>query len=321
MQGRDRLADYCASRGITFKELGKLIVAPTPSQLPALDALDANAAACGVMTLQRLSGDDAVGLEPELAGGVAGALLSPRTAVFDTHAYCAALLADAEGEGATFAPRCAVVGGKAGIEGGGVEVDVAEGEATTTPTLRIKARAAVFAAGLGSNRLLAKMAGLPPLPRQRIAAGRYCRLTSRHPPFSRLIYPLPVDGGLGVHATLDWGDTPGTRFGPDVEWWSAEEAGSGDATPLLGPSPPDVPPSVLPAFEAAIRTWWPSLPPASLAVDYTGLRPKLCGPGNPPADFFVRQVAPGVAIALGIESPGLTASLALADVIVAALDE
>lgn len=295
--------------------MGKLIVAPSPAQLPALDALAANAAACGVTDLQRLSAADAAAAEPEVK--VAGALLSPRTAVFDTHAYCAALAADATAAGATLATRCAVVGGKA-LQEGGVEVEVAEGENKTTPTLRVRAAAAVFAAGLGSNRVLASIAGLPPIPRQRVAAGRYCRLTSPRAPFSRLVYPLPVDGGLGVHATLDWGEAPGTRFGPDVEWWPEEEKGG--AGPLLGPTPPDVPASIVPAFEASIRTWWPGLPAGSLAPDYCGLRPKLARPGDPPADFFVRRAARGVVVALGIESPGLTASLALADVAVEALE-
>jgi L-2-hydroxyglutarate oxidase LhgO len=222
------------------------------------------------------------------------------------------------------------VGGQGGDDqgdrGGGEEGDA------TTPTLRVRARTAVLAAGLGSNRLLARVAGLAgggALSRQRVAAGRYCRLAAwpaaAPPPFSRLIYPLPVDGGLGVHATLDLGG--GTRFGPDVDWWCAEEEerGSGGGADALGPAPPDVPATIVPAFEASVRAWWPGLPPGSLAPDYAGLRPKLGGPGDAPSDFLVagRAVhgAAGVVVLLGVESPGLTASLALADVAVAALDE
>lgn len=273
------------------------------------------------MPLTPLTPAEAAAAEPRL-GRVAGALHSPGTAVFDTHAYCAALLADFEGAGGTFGARTTVVGGRT-VAGGGVEVEVVEGDdCGGAPTARVRARTAVFAAGLGSNRLLASVDGLAGLPRQRVAAGRYCRLArwpaAGPPPFAHLIYPLPVDGGLGVHATLDLAG--GTRFGPDVDWWADDDD---DAAPL-GPAPPDVPPDVVPAFEAAVRTWWPGLPPGALAPDYAGLRPKLAGPGDPPADFVVAgraaHGARGVVVMLGIESPGLTASLALAEEAIGRLD-
>lgn len=313
VSGAARLADYCAARGVGFACVGKVVVAPARADLPALAALAANAAACGVR-LDRLSKADVAALEPALAA--AGGLLSPGTAIFDSHAYVEALLADFEAAGGTFVPRSTVVGGRT-LAGGGLEVRVAGSDAG--PPTTVRAASAVLAAGLGSNVLLDAIDGLASagLPRQRLAAGRYFALAAR-PPFRRLVYPLPVQGGLGVHATLDLSGR--CRFGPDVAW---VEAGGG--APRLGPSPPAVPPALGSAFEAAIRRWWPGLPRDSLVPDYAGLRPKLGGPGDPPADFVVAgrstHAARAVVAMLGIESPGLTASLALADVAVAALDE
>jgi len=295
---------------VRLARVGKVVVAHAPSDLPSLDRLAANAAACGV-NLERLSAADVAALEPALEA--AGGLLSPSTSIFDSHAYVEALLADFEESGGTFVPHSTVVGGRT-LAGGGLEVSVAGSDGG--PPTTVRATTAVLAAGLGSNALLDAVDGLASLPRQRLAAGRYFSLAAPSP-FSRLVYPLPTPGGLGVHATLDLGGR--CRFGPDVAWLESAAGGP------LGPAPPPVPPGLAPAFEAAIRQWWPGLPDGALAPDYSGLRPKLGGPGDAPSDFLVAgratHGARGVVALLGIESPGLTASLALADVAVAALDE
>jgi L-2-hydroxyglutarate oxidase LhgO len=324
--GSAALYAYCAAKGVAHARTGKLVVAVSEGELPALAALEQNARAAGVTGLERLGPSDARALEPALTPGLAGALLSTNTGILDSHGLMTALLADVEAAGGVWAPRTAVVGGRVVEEKGkgGARLDVSSPSQPAT----ITARTVVIAAGLGTHRLLARLAGLdaaalpPPL---RAAKGSYFRLaggtqgSAARPPFSRLIYPLPPagGGGLGVHLTLDLAGQ--ARFGPDVEWMelSGGAEGESDSDLLLGPpgtADPAPSPAAAGAFAAAIRAWWPGLPPgAALVPDYAGVRPKVAGPGEPPGDFVVTTAAPGVVALAGIESPGLTAALLLGE--------
>ncbi|MFN3305064.1 MAG: NAD(P)/FAD-dependent oxidoreductase, partial [Roseateles sp.] len=171
------------------------------------------------------------------------------------------------------------------------------------PDFELGARCVVNAAGLFAAQVAAALGTRA--PRLRYARGHYFGLSSRAP-FARLIYPLPVDGGLGVHLTLDLGDQ--ARFGPDVQWLDETDPGAlaYAVAPALGP-----------AFEAAVRSYWPGLPAGALQPAYSGIRPKLSGPGEPAADFHIDADAPGLVQLFGIESPGLTACLALAEAVAA----
>jgi L-2-hydroxyglutarate oxidase LhgO len=300
VEGRQRLYAYCAERGVSHRRCGKLIVATTRDECPKLDIIAARAAACGVPDLQRLSAAAACALEPALA--CAGALLSPSTGIVDSHGLMTALLGDAENAGALLALRTPFRGAER--EGSGWIVSTGGDE-----PFELAARWIVNCAGLGAQRVARAIAGFPAgaVPRQFLAKGHYFALGGRSP-FTHLIYPTPVDGGLGVHLTLDLGGQ--ARFGPDVEWLDAD-----------APIDYAVDPARQPAFEADIRRYWPALPAASLQPAYSGVRPKLSGPGAPAADFVVAgpavHGAAGVVQLFGIESPGLTSSLALADDVLA----
>jgi L-2-hydroxyglutarate oxidase LhgO len=291
--GRDRLWAYCADRGIAHLRCGKLVVAPEAAQVKAIEAIAATAARNGVEDIRLLDAAEARRLEPELR--CEAALYSPSTGIFDSHAYMLALQADAERAGATFAfgadaDAVRPLGRELAVHVNGSEEPV------------LKTRVFVNAGGLDSARLARRVDGLPSerIPRLRWAKGSYFALSGRAP-FSRLIYPQPELGGLGVHLTLDLGGA--ARFGPDVEWVDEIDYA--------------VDPAKAWGFEAAIRAWWPGVPPGRLQPAYAAIRPKLTGPGEPPADFridgpAVHAVA-GLVNLFGIESPGLTASLALAD--------
>ena len=294
VQGKTMLYDYCAQRQVPVRRLGKLIVATSAAQLQALDAIAAHAAANGVEDLQRLSAAEAMALEPELS--CTGALLSPSTGIIDSHGYMQALLADAESAGAERVLRTPVLGARAGKDGfvvdfGGVE-----------PT-SLSCRMLVNAAGLYAPQLARSIEGLPPasIPQAYYCKGSYASLSGRAP-FSRLIYPVPIPeaAGLGVHLTLDMAGQ--ARFGPDVEWVQDEDY-TLDAGRLAG-------------FEGAVRDYWPGLPAGALVPAYAGVRPKISGCGEPAADFQLVGSAGhglrGLVNLFGIESPGLTASLAVA---------
>lgn len=299
VEGRERLYAYCAERGVAHRRCGKLVVATQPDELHKLDALLERAPRCGVHDLQRLSAAEAVALEPALQ--CAGAVLSPSTGIVDSHGLMLALLGDAENAGALLALRAPLRGAERDSDGWRVHTG---GDAPFT----LHARCIVNAAGLSAQGVAASLAGFPAaaIPQQFLAKGHYFALGGRSP-FSRLIYPTPVDGGLGVHLTLDLGGQ--ARFGPDVQWLpagTAPEALDYGVDPARGA-----------AFEAEIRRYWPALPAGALQPAYSGVRPKLSGPGAAAADFVVSGPAqhgvPGVVHLFGIESPGLTSALALAD--------
>ena len=300
LAGREALYAYCADRGIAHQRCGKLIVAMDEAEARRLSALHDNARACGIADLERWSKAEAQAAEPALS--CVGALYSPSTGILDVHAFLTALLADAEAAGALLALHAEVLSGR--VENGRTLLNVRSRNGDET---RVSAQLFVNCAGHGGHRIARNMAGLAQelVPPHWRAKGSYFATTQK-PPFSRLVYPAPVDGGLGVHLTFDLGGA--ARFGPDVEWLSSEQT---DADLRVDPARAE-------KFYTAIRRYWPALKDGALVPDYAGIRPKLSGPGAPAADF--RLIGPaehGLAGQLhffGIESPGVTAALALAEI-------
>ncbi len=297
--GRERLYAYCAERGVPHRRCGKLIVAADAAQVDELEGIRRRAHANGVTDVARLSPAEVRALEPELA--CVDALYSPATGIIDSHALMLAYLGDAENAGAMLALKSPLE--RARVTPQGIELHVAGAE----PLL---ARAVVNSAGLRAPSLARRIDGYPPerAPRELYAKGNYYTL-ARRAPFTHLVYPVPEPGGLGVHVTLDLGGR--ARFGPDVEWVEAIDY--------------RVDPARAGRFYAAIRRYWPRLPDGALEPGYAGIRPKISGRGEPAADFVVQgprdHGVPGLVNLFGIESPGLTASLALADDAAARLSE
>lgn len=306
VEGRQRLYAYCAEKGIAHRRCGKLIVAVHDAQRRKLDELRRVGLANGATDLEPLDAREVAALEPDVRA--VAALWSPSTGILDSHALMLAYRGDLERAGGSVAlrARCTAAARDGDLMRLSCDVD--------GDTTELRAHVVVNAAGLHAldvARLIAQP-GLE-LPRPRFAKGNYfvCRGKS---PFTHLVYPVPEDGGLGIHATLDLAGR--TRFGPNVEWLAdgtrAEDLDYAvDAR--LGP-----------AFYAAIKTYWPSIPDGSLEPAYSGVRPKINGPGEPAADFAIHaRSAPGaprVAQLFGIESPGLTASLAIAAHVAALLE-
>jgi len=293
--GRDRLYAFCASHGVPHRRLGKLIVATADAQRAELEALAARAAANGVTDLLPLERDGIAKREPAVSA-VAG-LFSPSTGIIDSHGYMLALRGDAEAAGAMIAFDSPVLGGE--TKPAGILLRVGGGAAT-----ELLCRHLVNAAGLGAQAVAHAIEGLdatlvPPL---HYAKGNYFVLAGRTP-FRHLIYPVPEPAGLGIHVTLDM--TGAARFGPDVQWIDRIDYA--------------VDPGRAGSFYAAIRRYWPGLPDGALLPGYAGIRPKLQPPGGAAEDFMIQGPAahgvPGLVNLYGIESPGLTASLALADLV------
>ena len=301
--GREALYAYCAVRGIAHRRIGKLIVAAGTGQIAALKALRQKAAEAGAGDLRLLSAAEARALEPDLA--CAAALLSPNTGIVDGHGLMLSLRGEAEDAGAMIAFHTPVTGARVVTDG--FEADL--GGATP---MTLACRTLVNAAGLGAWDLARRIVGLPPtaVPVQWLAKGNYYALSNGRAPFRHLIYPVPEDGGLGVHLTLDLAGQ--ARFGPDVEW--------------LPPGPWDytVDPERAAGFYEAIRRYWPALQDGALVPAYCGIRPKLSGPGRPAADFRVEgpraHGVSGLVNLFGIESPGLTCCLQLADLVLTELE-
>ena len=292
VMGRPMLYEYCAARGIDHARIGKLIIASDEGQRAKLESILAQGRENGVENLALIDGAAVHRLEPAL--DAVAALHSPDTGIVDSHALMTALLADAEAAGAVLVRRTRVTGGAAAADG----VTLAMDDGT-----RITAALAVNAAGLGAPALAAAIDGLAPehVPQAHVAKGSYFTL-SRRVPFTRLIYPIPEPGGLGIHLTLDLAG--GARFGPDVEWLADPARLDHRVDPARGP-----------AFAAAIRRWWPDLPADALQPGYSGMRPKLFAAGRE-TDFRIEggetHGIPGLINLFGIESPGLTSSLAIA---------
>ncbi|MGZ5267917.1 MAG: NAD(P)/FAD-dependent oxidoreductase [Caldimonas sp.] len=295
--GRQALYPYCEAHGVGHRRCGKLVVATTPAQVETLRAIERRATGNGVDCLRWLSGAEARELEPALRGEAA--LLSTVTGIIDSHALMLAFLGDLERAGGALVLRSPLDSALARGDGFVLRVGGAA-------PLEIEAGVLVNAGGLHAQALARRIAGLDPahIPRSWFAKGNYYALSGASP-FTHLVYPVPEPGGLGVHLTLDLAGQ--ARFGPDVEWLDAESADAIDYA---------VDPARSEAFYAAIRRYWPGLRDDSLTPAYSGVRPKLQGPGQAVRDFMVQgpeeHGVAGLVNLFGIESPGLTASLAIA---------
>jgi L-2-hydroxyglutarate oxidase LhgO len=296
VEGRRKLYAYCEEHGVPHRNCGKLIVATNAQESETLQSIKARAEANGVEGMQLLSGNAATQLEPNLR--CTAALLSPTTGIVDSHSYMLALQGDAEERGAMLAFHAPLLAGRATEDGIELEVGGAE-------PMKLRARLLVNSTGLHAPALAQKIVGMPSdrIPRAYYAKGNYFTLTGRSP-FSRLIYPVPVPGGLGVHITVDMGGQ--AKFGPDVEWIDGIDY--------------TVDPHRADKFYAAVRRYWPGLKDGALQPGYAGIRPKTVPQGAPAQDFVIQGPAehgvPGLIHLFGIESPGLTASLALAERVV-----
>lgn len=294
--GNRALYAFCAEYGVPHRRCGKLIVATAPAQRDRLAALYAQGRRNGVSDLELLSGADACVLEPALAAD--HALLSPSTGIIDSHALMLALLGDAERHGALLVTRCDVE--RVTRTAGAWRLHVRSGDAPTV----LEARCLVNSAGLFAPALARRIEAMAPacVPPDLFAKGCYFSAPGRVP-FSRLVYPVPEPGGLGVHLTLDLAG--GGRFGPDVQWVDAIDY--------------DVPAARAAHFRAEIRRYWPGLPDAPLQPAYAGIRPKLSRT-DPAPDFLLQGPSvhglAGLVSLFGIESPGLTSCLPLADRVV-----
>jgi L-2-hydroxyglutarate oxidase LhgO len=297
VSGRQALYAYCRDHSIPHRNCGKLIVATTEAETGKLQAIKAHAEANGVDDLQPLGGDDARQLEPAL--NCCAALLSPSTGIIDSHALMLALRGDAEAAGAAFAFHAPLLQGK--VHADRIELGVG-GDAP----LNLECRLLINAGGLAATTIARSIDGIPieRIPPAYLAKGNYFSCSARSP-FSRLIYPVPEPGGLGVHLTLDLAGQ--ARFGPDVEWID-----SIDYT---------VDPARADRFYPAIRRYWPSLPDGALMPSYAGIRPKIVPPAVAVQDFNIQgprdHGVSGLVNLFGIESPGLTSCLAIADHVVA----
>ncbi|HMN76476.1 MAG TPA: NAD(P)/FAD-dependent oxidoreductase [Burkholderiaceae bacterium] len=299
--GRALLYDYCASHGVGHRRCGKLVVATSAGQIAALEALAQRARANGVDDLALLGAAEVTALEPELR--CAAALLSPSSGIVDSHALMLALQGDLERAGGAVVLRSPVEGVECGASGDR-DHRVAVGGAE--PTV-LHARLVVNAAGLYAPDLAARFEGLAArhVPRAHFSKGSYYALAGRAP-FRRLAYPMPQDAWLGVHLTLDLAGA--ARFGPDAQWLDIASADQIDYR---------VDPARADGFYADIRRYWPGLPDGALQPAYSGVRPKIHGPGEPAPDFLIQgpreHGVAGLVNLFGIESPGLTSCLALAD--------
>ncbi|MDR6305581.1 L-2-hydroxyglutarate oxidase LhgO [Nitrobacter vulgaris] len=293
VSGRPALYAYCREHGIPHRTCGKLVVATTEREVDRLRAIRAHAEGNGVEDIQFLSRGDARALEPALH--CVAALLSPSTGIIDSHAFMLALRGDAERDGATFAFLTPLLGAKATPHG--LEIETG-GDSPMTLACDLL----INAAGLGAPAVARRIEGMPVerIPPAYLAKGSYFSCSVRAP-FSRLIYPVPEPGGLGVHLTLDLAGQP--RFGPDVEWIEIPNY--------------DVDPGRATQFYPAIRRYWPDLPDGALIPAYSGIRPKIVPPAVAVQDFMIEGPADhgltGLINLFGIESPGLTSSLAIAD--------
>jgi L-2-hydroxyglutarate oxidase LhgO len=290
--GKHALYRYCDEHGIPYKNCGKLIVATASDETAKLAAIRSHAEANGVADMQTLSGEAARALEPALKCDAA--LLSPSTGIIDSHAYMLSLRGEAEDFGAAFAFHTPIIRAKASL--GRIEI-----EAGGASPMMLACDLLINAAGLSAPAVARAIEGMPieKIPSAYLAKGNYFSCSARAP-FSRLIYPVPEPGGLGVHLTLDMAGQ--ARFGPDVEWIETIDYA--------------VDPARAARFYPAIRKYWPTLPDGALMPSYSGIRPKIVPPTVARQDFLMQgpteHGVAGLINLFGIESPGLTSSLAIA---------
>jgi L-2-hydroxyglutarate oxidase LhgO len=292
--GRRMLYDFLGSHSVAFDRCGKLLVATSQEEVPRIDELQARGLANGVEGLERLTGEEARALEPQLA--CEAAILSRESGVMDSHGYMLALQGEIESAGGAVALRTPFVGATP-LPGGGFRIRAGGEEPAELCAERL-----VIAAGLGAQAAAAAVEGFPApmIPRLHLGKGVYFRL-SGPAPFARLVYPPPVPGALGSHYRRDLGGQ--ARFGPDLAYVDHESY--------------EVDPARAEGFYRDIRRYWPGLTDGALEPDYAGIRPKLHGPGEPQPDFRIDGPAEhgleGLVVQFGIESPGLTSSLAIGE--------
>jgi L-2-hydroxyglutarate oxidase LhgO len=297
--GKQALEAYLAERAIPHRRVGKLLIATREQEIPTLERIRALGEANGVSDLVPLSAADVHRMEPAVVA-VRG-VFSPSTGILDSHALMVALRADLEAAGGAVVLSAPVLGGA--LEDLGVVLDVGGAD-----PVRVRCRALVNAAGLHAPRLARALRGVPSegVPREHFARGHYFALAGPSP-FEHLVYPMPAPGALGIHVTLDLAHR--ARFGPDIAWTTDVDYAFDEAR--------------APAFYDAIRRYYPALPDGALEPGYVGIRPKIVPEGAPSADFVIQgPEVHGVArlVSLfGIESPGLTACLAIADEVAARL--
>ena len=300
VRGKALLYEYCATHGVQVQRCGKLIVATSPEQVAQLQAIREKAANNGVTDMVMLTQQEAQALEPALQ--CHAALLSPSTGIVDSHGLMLALQGDLESAGGAVALLSAFSSAEVGADG--ITVHTQDGSALHTPLL-------VNAAGLHAPDVAARIQGLQArhIPRAYYAKGNYFTLAGRSP-FSRLIYPVPEAAGLGVHLTLDMGGQ--AKFGPDVQWVDSPEDLQVDPQRCAG-------------FYDEVRKYWPDLRDGALVPGYAGIRPKISGPDEAAADFCIQTQAEhgvgGLINLLGIESPGLTSCLAIAEYVADAVGQ
>src|SRR5436190_2213799 len=296
VNGRRKLYAFCASHNVQHRKCEKLIVATDAAEQAKVESIHAQGLRNGVEGLRMIDAAEARALEPALS--CTGALLSPETGIIDAHGYMLALRGELEDRGGRIAFNTPVQ--EVARKGARWQVRFGGTEAGT-----VVVDAVINAAGLGAQALARHIADYPAerVPPLVLCKGNYFSFAGR-PVFTRLIYPVPVDGGIGIHITLDLAGR--MRFGPDVEWLDREDY--------------TVDPARADAFYARIRSYWPGLPDAALVPAYSGIRPKLSGPGVPQQDFMIDSPAqhgvPGLVQLFGMESPGLTSSLSIADEVV-----
>jgi L-2-hydroxyglutarate oxidase LhgO len=299
--GRRMLYAYCGSHGVPHKKCGKLIVATNDLERAKIEGIFQQGLANDVEGLSLLTGEEARRLEPNLA--CVAAVISTETGIVDSHALMLALQGDLEAAGGVIAFNAPIERLTRSGDAWEAHYGGAEAGALTVDAI-------VNATSLGAQALARETDGYPArrVPKLVLAKGNYFGCLGK-PAFSRLIYPAPVEGGLGTHVTLDLAGR--MRFGPDVEWIDKEFY--------------EVDPKRAELFYASIRRYWPGLPDGALVADYSGIRPKLTGPGEPPADFVIDGPAehglPGLVHLFGIESPGLTCALSIADDVAERLDK
>jgi L-2-hydroxyglutarate oxidase LhgO len=298
VQGRDMLYSYASERAVPHSRCGKLIVATHDSQRPALEGILKKAHANGVTDVQMLTAQQAQVMEPQLS--CVAALHSPSTGIVDSHGLMLSLQGDFENAGGIVALNSPVAG--AVCRDDGIVVQMQDGS-------ELLAQTVVNAAGLTAPGLAQRLVGLAAqhVPTAYFAKGNYFTLSGQSP-FSRLIYPVPEAAGLGVHLTLDLGGQ--AKFGPDVQW-------------VDGPDDLTVSCAHEQAFYREVRKYWPALSEGALQPGYAGIRPKISGPTEAAADFCIQgpgdHGVKGLVNLFGIESPGLTSSLAIGEAVVRAL--
>ncbi|KAJ6790679.1 L-2-hydroxyglutarate dehydrogenase, mitochondrial isoform X1 [Iris pallida] len=326
VRGKELLYRYCFEREIPHRQIGKLIVATRAAEVSKLEDIMRNGTENGVEGLRLIEGSEAMKMESELQ--CVKALLSPSSGIVDSHSLMLSLVGEAENSGTTLSYNTTVIGGH--VEGNHLYLHFSESKAlqnhaedcAVLPQLILSPRVVINSAGLSAVPLAKRFQGLShgTIPAAYYARGCYFTLSkTRFPPFSHLIYPIPEDGGLGVHVTLDLNGL--VKFGPDVQWID----GMDDTSTFLNRFDYTVNSDHSARFYPEIRKYYPNLKDGSLEPGYSGIRAKLSGPRQPPQDFVIQgedvHGIPGLVNLFGIESPGLTSCLAIAEYVVSKLSK